>query len=254
MRLLLAAVLLTPLLLAGSAPAESLAQPLNQALRQARAEEAAAEADAARLENVAARARGEAERLRAEQAAAAQAIEAAEANITAADAAYRLAAASVAVRRERLAQQQQPVSALLAGLAIMARRPPLMALADSGGTDEFVKVSVLLDSTLPVIRSRTKALSGALADAQRLQSAAISARADLLRSRQQLATRREQFAQLEQRAVDRSIAAGGHGHHSERSDERERRKKLGVEFHFDRVPIARRFTGQGGHLAAFHVL
>ncbi|MGE5563189.1 MAG: murein hydrolase activator EnvC family protein [Bacillota bacterium] len=209
MRPLAPAVLLAPLLLAASAPATPPAQPLEQALKQARAEQASAEAEAARLEKAAAAARGEADRLHAEQAAAAQGIEAAEARITAADMQYRLAAASVSAERQRLAEQQRPVSSLLAGLAVMARRPPLLALADGGGTDDLVKVGVLLDSTLPVIRRRTKALSAQLAQGQRLKAAALSARAELVRSREELAVKRQQFAELEERAIDRSLAAGG---------------------------------------------
>ena len=201
-------LLLTPLI-AASAPAQPQATPLEQQLQQARGEQAAAEAETARLEKAAAAARGEAQRLQAQQAAAAQAIEAAEARITAAGAQFRLAAAEVAAERQRLAQEQQPVSSLLAGLAVMARRPPLLALADGGSTDDFVRVSVLLDSTLPVIRSRTRGLSAQLARQQQLESAALSARAELVRSRQALASRREQFAELERRAISRSLAAGG---------------------------------------------
>ncbi len=56
------------------------------------------------------------------------------------------------------------MASLLAGLAMMARRPPLLALAgDRSGTDEFVRVRLLLDSSLPVIRRRTAALSAQLA-------------------------------------------------------------------------------------------
>jgi septal ring factor EnvC (AmiA/AmiB activator) len=202
------ALLLIPLLVA-SAPAPPQAPPLEQALSRARAEQAAADAQTAKLEKAAANARGEAERLRAEEAAAAQGIEAAEARITAADAQFRLASAYVAAQRGRLADEQRPVSSLLAGLAVMAQRPPLLALADGGGTDEFVKVSVLLDSTLPVIRSRTRALSAQLGEAQRLQAAALSARAELIRSHQDLAGKRQQFAALEHRATERSLAEGG---------------------------------------------
>jgi septal ring factor EnvC (AmiA/AmiB activator) len=173
------------------------------------ADQAAAEAQTARLENAAANARGEAERLNAQQAAAAQAIEAAEARITAADMRFRLAAAYVAAHRQQLANEQRPVSSLLAGLAVMARRPPLLALADGASTDELVKVGVLLDSTLPVIRNRTQALSGQISEGQRLAATAAYARADLLKSREQLVARRQQFAQLEQRALQQSIAVGG---------------------------------------------
>jgi septal ring factor EnvC (AmiA/AmiB activator) len=209
MKPLALALLLIPLI-AASAPAAPQAPPLEQALRQARTEQAAADAQTAKLENAAANARGEAERLGADEAVAAQGIEAAEARITAADAQFRLASAYAAAQRGRLAEEQRPVSSLLAGLAVMAQRPPLLALADGGGgTDEFVKVSVLLDSTLPVIRNRTRALSAQLAEAQQLQAAAVSARADLMRSRQRLAGKRQQFAALEQRAMDRSLTAGG---------------------------------------------
>ncbi|NUQ17294.1 MAG: peptidoglycan DD-metalloendopeptidase family protein [Sphingomonas sp.] len=209
MRRFALALLLTPLL-AGSAPAQPQPEPLQQALQQARAEQASAEAETARLDRVAGSARDEADRLRAQEAAAAKAIDAAEARITAADAQFRLAAAYLAVNRQRLAEQQRPVSSLLAGLAVMARRPPLLALAGGGGgADEFVKVSVLLDSTLPLIRARTRTLSTQLSEAQRLEAAAISARAELVRSRPALTARRQQFAALEQRAVDRLLAAGG---------------------------------------------
>jgi septal ring factor EnvC (AmiA/AmiB activator) len=208
MRPLAMILLLTPLV-AASAPAQPQATQLEQQLQQARGEQAAAEAETARLEKAAAAARGEAQRLQTQQAAAAQAIEAAEARITAAGAQFRLAAAEVAAERQRLAQEQQPVSSLLAGLAVMARRPPLLALADGGSTDDFVRVSVLLDSTLPVIRSRTRGLSAQLARQQQLESATLSARAELVRSRQALASRREQFAELERRAISRSLAAGG---------------------------------------------
>jgi len=208
MRRLAIALLLTPLI-AASAPAEPQPSPLQDALHQAEAEQAAADAQTARLERAAAGARNEAERLNVQQAAAAQGIEAAEAQITAADMRFQLAAASVAAHRQQLAEEQRPVSSLLAGLALMARRPPLLALADGGSTDDLVRVGVLLDSTLPVIRSRTRALSVQISEGQRLERAAAFARADLLRSRQRLVARRQQFAQLEQRAVEQSIAVGG---------------------------------------------
>ena len=201
-------LLLIPLLGAAPAP-QSPTQSLDAALRQARAEQASAEAETARLEKVAAKARGEAQRLRAQQAAAVQGIEAAEARITAADAQYRLAAAFVAAYRARIAEEQKPVSSLLAGLALMGQRPPLLTLADRGGADEFVKVSVLLDSTLPVIRNRTRALSAQLAEGQRLEQAALKARGELVDSRQELASRRQQFAELERKALQQSLAAGG---------------------------------------------
>src|SRR5437764_14202979 len=65
-------LLLSPLL-AASALAQDAAQPLDATLRQAEAEQASAEAQTARLEQVAAAAKSQADRLHAQQAAAAQA-------------------------------------------------------------------------------------------------------------------------------------------------------------------------------------
>jgi septal ring factor EnvC (AmiA/AmiB activator) len=203
------ALLLLSLLPAASALAKPQARPLEEALIEARAEQAAATAETARLERAVGSARGEAERLQAEQAAAAQAIDAAEARITAADAQFRVATAYVASHRERLAKEQRPVSSLLAGLAVMANRPALLAVVDGGGADELVKVGVLLDATLPIIKQRTKALSAQLAEGQRLETAARLARAELVRSQQELTNRRRQFAQLEKSALEQSLAAGG---------------------------------------------
>ncbi|WP_051531529.1 murein hydrolase activator EnvC family protein [Sphingomonas sp. URHD0057] len=197
-----------PLLAAASVPAAPVAAPINDELAQAKAEQRTAEAETARLEKAAAEARDEATRLRAQQDAAAQAIDAAEARISSSDAALRLASAYVANHRRELDRQQRPVALLLAGLATMAERPPLLALADRGGTDELVKVRILLDSTMPVIRRRTAALSARLAEGQRLERSVIAARADVVKSRQDLSAKRQQFASLEQRSIERALASG----------------------------------------------
>ena len=208
MRPLLAVLLLCPLL-AASAVAQPSGASLDTALKAALAEQAGADAETAKLEKAASQARSDADRLHAEQAAAAQAIEAAEARISAANARLALSSAFVIAHQHQLAAEQQPASSLLAGLATMARRPPLLVLADRGGTDELVEVRLLLDSTLPVIRKRTAALSAQLAEGQRLQQASLAARAELTRSRQALVDRRARFAALEQKAVQRSLASGG---------------------------------------------
>jgi len=203
------AIIAMPLFLAGSALARDAAAPLDEQVRAAHAEQAAADAEVAKLEKLAAKAESEADRLRAGQAAAAQGIEAAEARITAADAQARLAAAHVAAYRRALVEQQRPASLLLAGLAVMARRPPLLALADGGGTDELVKVRILLDSTLPAIRTRSARLSAQLEQGEQLQQKLADARVEMERSRQDLVLRRQQFAGLEQKAVEQSLRAGG---------------------------------------------
>ncbi len=203
-------LLLAPLVLAASAPVPPRGETLGSALERARAEQASAEIETRRLERVAASARTQVEKLHARQAAAAQAIEVAEARITAADTNLRLISAIAELRRAELRRERQPIESLLSGLAMMARRPPLLALADSNaGADELVKVRVLLDSTLPVIRKRTSGLSAQLAQEQRLAAAAVAAKSELLRSRQDLLARRRQFASLEAEALKVSGAAQG---------------------------------------------
>ena len=202
-------LLFAPLLLAASAPLPIPADPLDAALRQARAEQATAEAQTRRLEKIAAGAQSEAARLQARQAAAANAIEAAEARISAADALLRITSAAADRQSAQLRQEQQPIASLLSGLAMMARRPSLLAIADRGSTDDLVKVRVLLDTTLPVIRGRTAALSSQLAKGRQLASDALAAKQELQRSRADLVTRRQQFAALEAQALKSFASARG---------------------------------------------
>ena len=198
-----------PLVVAASAPVPPPAEPIEAALKRAQAEQAAAEAETARLQRAADQAQGEAARLQSQQAAAAQAIEAAEARITASDMELRLASAYLEVRRRRLAEERQPVAALLAGLAVMAQRPPLLAIAQHGSTDEFVKIRVLLDSTLPQIRQRTAGLSSELREGEQLEKAAEIARSQLVQRRKDLLTRRNEFALLERKAMLAAASASG---------------------------------------------
>ena len=186
---------------AASAPVTPTAEPLDAALAQARAEAKAADREARRLAGLAGKQRDAASKLRAQQEAAALAIAAAEAEISAADAEARLLTARLAQQRDLLRRQQAPASALLGGLAMMAQRPPLLALAEKGGTDEFVRVRLLLDSTMPVIRKRTAALSQQLARGRSLEGRLVAARRAALARRQDLETRQREFAALEQQAL-----------------------------------------------------
>lgn len=195
--------------LAASAPVGTEQVPLDVQLRAARSDAAAATAEQRRLEKAAGQARDEASRLAAQQLAAAQAISAAEAQITAADAEARLVEAQLALQRQRLARQQAPVSSLLAGLALMARRPPVLLLADGGSAEDLVKLRLLIAATAPVIRARTGALSAQLERGSRLHAAQLAARDAIVRSRDELAQRRQSFAELEARAIAMAQKRGG---------------------------------------------
>ena len=190
-----------PAALAASAPVGPERVSLDVELKQAVGEAEEAVAEQRRLEKAAEQARGEVEQLQAKQLAAAQAIAAAEARISAADAQARLAQAQLALQRQRLAREQAPVSALLGGLALMARRPPLVLLADSTSRQELVKLRILLRATTPAIRAKTAALSRELDRGSRLQQAALQARSDLVESRNALEVRRQAYAKLEEQAV-----------------------------------------------------
>ena len=187
--------------LAASVPVQPDRILVGMQLQQARNEAAAAEAEQRRLEGAASKARDEVSRLHAQQLAAVQAIAAAEAQITAADAQSRLVQAQLVAQRQRLASEQAPVSSLLAGLALMARRPPVLLVADAGSAEELVKLRLLIASTTPVIQARTARLTRELERGSQLERAALAARDQMLRTRDELSRRRDAFAQLEARAT-----------------------------------------------------
>jgi septal ring factor EnvC (AmiA/AmiB activator) len=201
--LLVLSLLLAPTLLAAaSAPVSPEAEPVDLALRRARAEAQAADTEARKYQDAAKAARNEAGRLQARQSAAAQQIAAAEARISAAEAEAKIAGARLTAKRAELAAKQAPAASLLAGLAMMAERPPLLAIADSGSVEELVHVRLLLDSTLPEIRRRTAALSAELQSGQQLRRQALAARDRLRISRDELARRKTEFAALEANVLD----------------------------------------------------
>ena len=197
-----------PAAAAASVPLHRGPEPLGEALRRATAEAAAADARAKQLESAANEAREEADRLRARQLAAAEGIAAAEARITAADAELRLIRSTIASRRQRLEEQQRPLASLLAGLAAMAQRPPLLAVVDSSTVDELVRVQLLIEATMPVIRSRTAALSAELEESRRLERGARQARSRLVLSREELAERRRDFEALESEVLRHAERTG----------------------------------------------
>ncbi len=199
-----------PLLLAAaSAPVARVEETADAAVSRAEAEAELAASRLAALEKEAARAGDVAARLRAEQAAAAAAIEEAEARISQTSARLELARARAALAEERLAARRAPVSALLAGLLAMGRRPPVLALADEASVDEFVRVKALLDTTMPVIRSRTAALQTELQRRKAFAAKEEEERSQLVDDRKTLAKRQKRFAELEAKASERATELAG---------------------------------------------
>ena len=192
-------LLLSPLLLSATAPAAG------PAAREA----AAARAEAARLDGLAARAGNEAVRLRANRAAAAEEIVAAEAEIDRANLLAIGLSQALERRRARLAELQRPAASLLAGLVQMGRRPPLLALATEGSAERLVMTRALLDVALPAIRARTAALRQEIEASQRLAGQLLMARQDLAERRAELGRRQRRFAALETQANAQAGLLGG---------------------------------------------
>lgn len=194
---------------ASSAPVQSEQVPLDLEVKAAKREAAAAKALQQRAERAAREARGEAERLRLQQLAAAQGIAAEEARISSADAEGRLLRARLGAQRQALARERAPVSSLLAGLAMIGRRPPLVLIADAGSPQELVKVKLLVEAIAPHIRARSAALAAKLDQGRALEQAALAARGRALRSRGQLERRKVELAGLEAKALQLAERSGG---------------------------------------------
>lgn len=194
---------------ASSAPVEDRGPPLDLAIEQARREAAAAEALRLRAERAAGEARSDARRLRLEQLAAAQAIAAEEARISSADAETLLLRARLGAERQALAREQAPLSALLAGLAMIDRRPPLALLAGAESASELVRIKLLVEAIAPHIAGRSQALAARLEQGRALEQAALAARSRAVRSRQRLEQRKVELARLESRALKLAERSGG---------------------------------------------
>ena len=205
-RLALAPLLFALLSATGSDAAQ--APVAGNALILARAEWQAAERETKRLEAASAKAADEASKLALQRQAAASAIAAAEAQVSAASAELALRRQAVADARGKLAERQQPVSALVAGLVNLERRPPLISLAGGGSVDELVRTRALLAGLLPYVRARSRSLSAELAQARRLEDDAKKFAGNVREARIELDKRQDRFAALEKQALERSSELG----------------------------------------------
>ena len=193
-----------PALAAASVPIEVPRETIAEALARTTAEASAAEARVAMLNVREQAASDEATRLRAERQRAAADIVLTEARLAAADVALIAARVAVASRGARLDRQRAPLAALLAGLATMSRRPPMIALADTGSIAELVRVRALIDGSMPFIARRSAALQAELAQGRTLAARADAARRTVNASRAELVEQQRRFAALETRASARA--------------------------------------------------
>ena len=189
---------------AASAPIAAERETVDEALARTAIEAREAAKRVAALEARERNAAGEAARLAAERQRAAADILLAEARIAEADAYLQRARAEVAMRERRLARRRAPLAALLAGLATMGHRPPILSLADGASVGEVVRVRALVDTTMPVIARRSAALQAELGEGRALAGHAEAARAELAERRADLDSTQRRFASLEAKAVARA--------------------------------------------------
>ena len=170
------------------------------------AAEAAKRAD--RLDRQAEQARGEAERLAARRAALAERIDALDTRLAAARIEEERLLGAIAATRERVEEAQAPASALLAGLATLSRRPPLLTLADGGSLDDFVRTQALVEAVVPVIETRTRSVRERAATLEALAEELSAVRSGIEGEQVQLASLRADLATAERAADDDARSLG----------------------------------------------
>ena len=204
--ILLAPVLLAPVLLAlplaisGTVFAQSTAGGIaadRDRLVDAKAQSAAAQARAERLEAAAAAERDEARKARTQEAAVAARIQRAEADIAAAQARITIIRRLLDQQRGRLAEKQGPIVRLMAALQSLARRPALISLVQPGSVNDLVHVRAVLGTVLPLVKARTADVRADLANTRRLQAGAALAVQNLGTSRARLEAERLVLTRLE---------------------------------------------------------
>ncbi|QKG70940.1 murein hydrolase activator EnvC family protein [Erythrobacter mangrovi] len=203
------ALALTPLDAQGPAQFSS-ANEAREALDAARQQQRNARARGERLEKQAAAAR-EAEEKAVQQAAALAArVQQAEAGIAAAEARFDLASRQRQALDRQLAQRREPLVRLTGALQSMARRPLTLSALQPGSLRDLVHTRAVLDSTIPLVRSRTAALRGELARARALEAEASAALSDRRESERVLGERRKQLiaAAARQRLVAQRASGG----------------------------------------------
>ena len=203
-RLALLIAAAAPALAAASVPIEPARETVAEALARTAAEARAAQAEVAVLEKREQAASDEAARLRAERQRAAADIQLSEARIAAADIALSAARIAVAQREASLARQRAPLAALLAGLAMMGRRPPLLTLADGTSIAELVRVRALIDGSMPLIARRSRKLQAELGEGRRLAAKSDAAARAVAARRAELLDKQIRFAALEKAATTRA--------------------------------------------------
>jgi septal ring factor EnvC (AmiA/AmiB activator) len=182
---------------------------VRQALAEARSQAGKADSRARRLEAEAAAAGEAAERTARESAAVAARVQQVQAEIAVHRARIGLIEAQRRVLRARLAERQQPLVRLTGALQRLSRQPVALAMLRPGSLRDAMHMRALIETILPEVERRTRALKAELARAKALQLAADKAARDLVLSQRRLGERRQALAALETRQRLAARDAGG---------------------------------------------
>ncbi|MCJ7421526.1 murein hydrolase activator EnvC family protein [Sphingomicrobium astaxanthinifaciens] len=205
MRPLLAALLLAAL--AG----QSLAAPPPSAqtrLDRVRAEAREAEARAAQLARQASAAEDKAAAMVRRRQTIAARIEAAEARLAVARIEQGTLAAAADELRADLEARQAPAAALLAGLASLSRRPPILTLADARSIDELIATQAVIEAVVPLIEARTLTLRARHAELDALVRGQAERTAAIAAEQARLAQDERALAALQQESLAAAQALG----------------------------------------------
>ena len=200
MRLLLAA-----LAVGMAAQATATPQRAQDRLDRMRSEARAAQDQAAKLDEAARKARSERDRLTAERDAIVARIEALDTRIAAARLEQERLVAAIDRLQGVIAEQQQPAAALLASLATLSHRPPVLTLAASGSIEELVRTQALAESIVPLVEDRTRAIRGRAARLESLRAGLAERRGIIAREQDELASLRSELsARIDRQAGEAS--------------------------------------------------
>ncbi|WP_394269158.1 murein hydrolase activator EnvC family protein [Qipengyuania sp.] len=172
---------------------------LTGAIRNARAQQLAAQARAERLESQAQGRTQAADRATDEAAALAARVQQAEAAILAGEAELALVARQRAALGRQLEARQEPLLRLAGALQSMASRPVTLSLLQPGSLRDLVHTRAVLASAAPEIRARTAALRSDMSRMAALENRRAGVLSGLRRAESELETRRTALIAMAER-------------------------------------------------------
>jgi murein hydrolase activator len=193
---LLLTVLVMPIVLATALAAQSTSAE-QDALRDAKARAAAAEARSENLRQEASSAGFAVDRLVARRAVLASEIDAAAAQIDAANARIAIILRRQKAQRDLLGEASEPMLRLNAALQQMTGRPTALMMAQPGQRSDYIHLRAVMATVEPTIKRRTAALRQQIKMQKELQAQEFVALKSLNDARGRLAARRDALAQLE---------------------------------------------------------